>query len=395
VRISVDELEIVGVRSLTVELSTGVEADMFQAGIPNVGGEYTGLFVRPWEMQQTQAPTPAERKKLFDGQRCEVAISGEVCFRGFVDDARMEEIPTPGIEITGRDYTGLLLDEVVSPALATAVSNVTSSTAVSRIANAFGLTPKVDRTTRVWDENQAFAAGTSVWGVVAELAGKEGFDAYVTREKELVFRKRVMPSVISRTIVVPGENGDSPSERSTRGTVPIFPEELEFYTAKTMALGLKVRCTGYDPKANRSIVFTAESPLRNRPNYRVIEVPDRSLRTREQVSAKAWAELLRISKGLVTGRYRGPVDGKLRPGQAIEVRYQKAEGRRQNEEPLEGTYFVTKVKHQLTQDGEFTTEAEFASKPLAIGTVEVKEVERETEDKKQYTISPPGVGAYE
>ena len=373
-RVRVDDLEIVGVNSMRVELSTGIEANAFHVRIPNPRGEYTGMFVLPQEARQEPITDPKERSKLFDGRKAQIEIAGQVCFRGFCDDVRIEEIPLPSIELTGRDYTGLLIDEVVSPQLSAAVSNVTSSTAVTRIANAFKLTPKVEKTTKIWGENQAFAAGTPVWSVVAELAGKEGFDAYVTRDGELVFRKRVMPAVISKTIVVPALSGGARflgSPRNDSGGESAM--ELEFYTAKTMALGLKVRCTGHDPKANRSIVFTAESPLRNRPNYKVIEILDRTLRTRDLVSARAWAELLRISKGLVAGKWTGPVDGNLRPGDALAVKY---EGRRTGQEPLAGVYFVTKVTHNLAETGEFTTRAEFASKPLAMGTVE--EIQRAT-----------------
>jgi len=370
-------IEVVGVSSLYVELSTGLEADIFRARIPNPGGQYTGLFVTKGEMQQ-RALSAEERKKLFDGEQVDVEIAGEVCFRGLCDDARILAIPTPGIELTGRDFSARLIDETVSPQLSEAVSNVTSSVAVTRIANAFKLTPRVDRTTRVWGEQSAFGAGVSPWSVVAELAGKEGFDAYVTGGEggpELVFRKRVMPSTVARTITVPATEGSR--DQGIEGSS--VPEELEFYTAKTMGLGFKVRVVGHDPKRNQSIVFTAESPLRNRPNYRVLEVVDRSLQTRDQVSARAWAELLGVSKGLVTGRYRGAIDGGLRPGSEVEVRYE-GRGAGGEGEPLAGTYFVEKVRHQLSEQGEFTTEVEFASKPLASGTVE--EIERATEEEK-------------
>ena len=364
VRVRIDDKEVVGVSRLFVELSTGIEADCYRVRIPNPGREYTKDFTN------------------VDDRRVDIELAGKVCFRGYCDEPRATEIPEPALEIAGRDFTGLLIDEVVSPALAKAVSNVTSSAAVTKIARAFKLTPKVQTTTKVWGEYQAFGAGVSVWSVAADLAGREGFDAYVTAGDggrgtgdgggpELVFRKRVVPAEVSRIFWVPAlQGGVRREERGGRSGAVRDCMELDFCTAMKLALGLKVKVVGYDPKRNAPIVFMAEAPQRNRPKYKIIEIVDRSLATKALVAERARAELERISKNLVTGHWRGEVDGGLKPGQAIEARF---EGQR--DYPLNGVYFVTKVRHELTEDGEFTSECEFASKPLAEGKVE--EVRRE------------------
>jgi hypothetical protein len=350
VRVIVDRAEVRSPATLRVERSVGALADEFRVSIPNRGGEHTALF------------------RSTDGKRIDVELGGRVRFRGFCDEARFRALPEPSVELVGRDFSGLLIDEVVSDSLAQAISGGVASTAVTRIARAFGMTADADRTSRVL-RSEGFAPGTSVWAVVSELAEREGFDAYVTPERVLCFKRRVLPSRPSRVVFVPAARGGVAVPEGA-----VAPTSLEVYTAKTLALGLKVRVTGYDAARSRSISYTAESKKRNRPNYRVVEIVDRGLSTKAAVVARAVAALEEISKGLVTGSYSCAVDGELEPGQAIDLRFGDAAY-----SALGGVYFVTKVVDELGGDGSFTTDVEFASRPLVDAHTE--ELERATATK--------------
>ena len=375
VSVRVDNLRIEGVVALSVELIGDTTADQFQLTLGNESRQYTELF------------------KTTDGKQVGINIGGLVCFSGYVDEANFNYVPEATIELVGRDFSGLLIDETVSQALASAVEGVSASVAVTRIARAFKLTPKVDRTTRVWNESGGYSAGTSVWAVVADLAEKEAFDAWVTPERELVFKARVVPATASLTLAVPPATG-----RWTPPGGAIVPESLKFTTAKTLALGLKVRCIGYDPRRKRDIVYTAESALRNRSNYRVIELRDRSLVTKADVAARAQNALKGLSKDLTMGSFTCEVVGALRPGQAVDVVMPKGKGERGNgqgegergngkvgADPFEGRYILTKVRHELAEGGRFSTTGEFASRPLT--QIRTEEVERETEKGQKDNIT--------
>lgn len=314
-----------------IERSAGAEADVFEARIPNVGQRYT------------------EQLRDTDGKRVDIKLAGAVRFAGFMDSADFDVVPGAMVTLAGRDYTGILIDETMSAALAKKLRGQTASGAVGIIAREYGLTASAEATTRRYGESRAFSDGVPVWEAVRDMAEREGFDAYVTAAKVLVFKKRAVAPSPSLVLFVPPEHGPF----STTGTLPV---DLRFYQDKTLSLGLKVKAIGYDEKKKRRIVYTAESRLRNRPNYKLVEVVDYTLASKAEVRARAEAELTRISIGLVTGEATVAVADKLEPGQSVEV---------QNVPSFDGLYYVERVTHEWGPQQEFVTRVAFASKPLA------------------------------
>lgn len=344
---------ITRVADILVDRANGFDADTFQAAVPNIGHEYTGAF------------------KDTDGKRVEVEIEGAVRFTGMCDAARFKLLPAPLVEIEGRDFTSLLIDECMSASLAAKLQGKTASGVASAIAKAYGLTCTPTATTKHYGEYSAFAEGVSPWEVLKDLATKEGFEAFVTPAKDLVFRKRVVPSETARVYYVP------PATGRYRATGQV-PEMLELYQDKLLSLALKVKVIGFDPKRkpNHRIVYTAESKKRNRPNFKLIEIVDYSLTTPSAVQARAVAELERISLGLITGELSVPVDAALEPGQAISVTGPGAG-------PLADRYFVSRVRHGRNRLGAFTSAVSFASKPL----VEARDMEVEKEPEAKWSLN--------
>lgn len=345
------DLVVEKVRSLRVERTSGLEADIFAFSIPNKNQEYTQAF------------------KSTSGKRVEIRINGQVKFTGFCDSATFQVIPEPLLEVEGRDWTGIAIDEVMTAELAAKLQGKTASGVAIVIAKHLGWTYDVDATTEVYGEYKAFAEGVSLWEAMRDLALKEAFDAYVTPEKKLVFKPRVLPAVATRIYAVPAPSGAFSANAQV-------PTALSFYQDKTLTLALKVKVIGYDAKAKRRIAYTAESKLRNRPNYRLIEIVDYTLQSAGEVRSRAMAELTQISKGLVAGELLVPVDEGLEPGQAIQI---------SGAGPFSDKYYVTAVVHQQDEAGEFATGARFASKPL----MESREMEIEQEPELK-TVPQPG-----
>lgn len=334
VKVLLDRLEIARVHRLRVERTTGLEADVFEAAVANPAQEYTAAF------------------RETEGKRVELRIRGAVSFTGFCDSAGFPMVPRTLVTVEGRDWTGIAIDEVMDEGLAARLRGKTASQVSAAIAEHFGWASDVDATTRVYGDYKAFVEGLSAWEVIRDLAGKEGFDAYVTPEKVLVFKRRSLPEAASRVFAAPPAPGRNPEGQ--------VPSSLEFFQDKTLTLALKVKVIGYDEQAKRRVVYTAESKLRNRPNYRLVTITDLALRSKAEVRARAEAELVAVSKDLTTGELVVPVDEELAPGQAIAVR---GCGRKEDG-GFDDRYFVTSVVHQQEPDGEFTSSVRFASKPL-------------------------------
>ena len=96
-----------------------------------------------------------------------------------------------------------------------------------------------------------------------------------------------------------------------------------------------------------------------------------------------------LSKDLTTGSFTCGVVGRLRPGQAVDVSIPHGPTRtgtdghgQSGADPFEGRYILTKVRHELAEDGRFTSTGEFATRPLT--QVRTEEVERETADKRKF-----------
>lgn len=329
ISIALDDKEITRVRRLSVTKNVAAEADMFEFEIENSHDRYTKIF------HETQ------------GDLIEVKIDGLVCFAGFVDTADFRYFPEETITVAGRDYTGLLIDEIVSKVLALRFASKTASQIVEQVAKYYGYTSAAQRTSAVYLEEKLYAEGTAVWEVIRTLAEKEGYDAWVTKDKVIVFKKREMPTDVRRVLSLESKDG-------------VVPNLLEISQDKTLSLSLKVRVIGYDPKAKVKLCYTAESSKRTRSTYKIATVRDFTLKNKAEVKARAEALLRDYSKDLTVGNIRIPVDPEIEPGDAIDIKGIE----------LAGRYFVTDVLHNLDTAG-FTTEVRFASKVLT----EVKTVE--------------------
>ncbi|MCX7731629.1 MAG: hypothetical protein N2248_00465 [candidate division WOR-3 bacterium] len=337
IKISIDRTEITRVSYLRVERTVGYEADYFSLSLPNIGGKFTALF----------ADT--------EGKKVQISINQPVVFTGFCDSADFSFIPKPEISIRGRDLTGILIDETITPELSSQLKSLTASEIVQKIAQKFGFSCDVDRTTKIWSEENLFPDNTSVWAALVQLAQKEAFDLYCTPKPEIVFKKRSYPNTISRSYSIPPPEGEFLAPSSL-----LIPQSLAISQDKTLALALKVKVIGYDPKRKQRIVYTAESRLRNRPHYKLIEIIDHSLNTKDLVKTQAQNLLTQISKNLLTGTLTVPLDPELNPGLAISLQFLGNQ-----DQTFAGNYIITQVTHEINFDGSATSEISFASRPLA------------------------------
>jgi len=323
IRILLDDKEITKVQSLHIEKNTQSEANIFNFKIENGSDRYTDIFYQTI------------------GELIEVGISGIVCFRGFVDNAGFTYYPQQMIDIAGRDYTGILIDEIVTSDMAIRFSGKTSSQIVKIIADHYKFETDLQATGNTYLEDKIYAGGSSAWDVIRGLAEKEGVDSYVTKDKKLVFKKREIPAQIKRVYALKPDEG-------------IVPASLNIEQDKTLSSALKVRVISYDPKAKEKIVSTAESSDRKRANYKIVTVHDNTLKSKKEAAARAEALLRQYSKELVTGSLSAPLDPGVDEGDGIEIKGIK----------LAGKYYVTDVIHDYGVAGK-TTEVRFASKVLS------------------------------
>ncbi len=347
--IFIDQTEITKVSYLRIERTIGYEADIFEFSLPNLKGEWTSLFANT------------------EGKKVQIKIEKSLIFTGFCDSAEFQYLPEPQITLKGRDWTGILIDETITPEMSGELKNLTASQIIQKIARKFGFGARTDPTTKVWSDENLFPDGTSVWSALVQLAEKEAYDLYCTPEKEIVFKKRTLPTLITRTYSIP------PPQGYYHPYGLIIPSSLVIYQDKTLALSLKVKVIGYDPKRKQRIVYTAESRLRNRPNYKLIEIIDHSLTTKDLVKTRAQNLLTQFSKNLLTGTIITEIDPELSPGMAISLQFLGAQ-----DQTFASTYIITRVIHQQDLQGAFTTEIEFASRPLA-----------ESRDMEVQEIKPP------
>ena len=108
------------------------------------------------------------------------AGNSSLILTGQVDDIVIEDGPPGTITLTGRDQTAVLVDNKT----ANHYPNMTSSQAVTLIAQQFGFKPMVTATTTPIGkyESNTHAAMTSAicyWDFITFLAQQENFDAYV------------------------------------------------------------------------------------------------------------------------------------------------------------------------------------------------------------------------
>lgn len=350
VKISVDDLAIGLVASLSVRLSTRPEADSYQATFPNEDDRYTGL------LKDTQ------------GRTVRVAIEGDVKLSGICDSATFGYGPGV-IEIAGRDWAGVLVDEVAPESLLGRLKGKRSHEGLRLIASEYGFGLAADTGSWTFPEEQGQQAGTRVWEIVRNYAEMEGFDVWVDPQRVIQFHARTVPGSASRVYRV---GGAGPGIR---------PIAVSLAQDKTLSLALKVRVIGYDSDRGRRIVYTAESPLRNRPNYKLIEVPDYSLTTDAAVRRRAEVLLAAYSMGLVTGEVVVPWSDAPARREAIELVGCAWADR----------YYVVGLSYELSPGGR-VARVSFANRALAYGRdmeIERAAVEKTPKEREQKMFPLP------
>jgi len=367
--------EISACARLSVKLSNSNRPGRLELSIPNVAGKYNSVFRVPDPADKSRLKdSPGKRISLFLSLSSPSAVSRQPSaptFTGFSDSTRFS-YRQGIISLDGPDWSGILCDDMMSPDLAARMKGRTASSIVSLVAKQYGFAADVDATTKVWSDDNAFPDNTSIWSVLCDLATKEGFDLYcrpstlstASIPSILVFKKRSLPTSVIRTYHVPCPGGDMThsssngivSQAGTRG----FPVLPDFEQDDNLSLALKVKVIGYDQKRKQRITFTAESPQRNRPNYKLIEIVDHSLGTKDLVRRRAETALTDVSKNLLVGELELPIDPELAPGQAIAFIFDGDQ-----DKSFEGKYLITDVEHSIIDSGLSTTTLTFASKPLA------------------------------
>jgi hypothetical protein len=343
IKILLDDKTITRARRLHVHLSAEPCADDFEFELDNTADQYTSHFVNTKgqklaiSIAKNQSPSASSAPS---------AVQYLNVFNGLCDSIDFKYHPEQVISAQGRDYTGLLIDEIITPSLAEKFSGKSASQIVSIIAREYGFTADATSTKSTDLDDKLYTPGTHVWAVVVELAKKCSFDCFVTKDRVISFKSRKESTDIKRTYSLSVLSAVNSSNL-------LHPSNLEFSKDLTDSLALKVEIIGYDTKRKERISYIAESPLRNRDNYKIISETHLELKTSADVKLCAENKLKEYSKDLITGSCIIPIDPELEPSDCIQF---KNGG-------FAGTYYLTDVTHDCDKSGEITT-LQFASKVL-------------------------------
>ena len=105
-------------------------------------------------------------------------------FTGRIDGVKPKFGNSMTVQIIGRDYSAPMIDTEYSVAYA----ERTSSQIAAMLAQKYGLTPWITKTTVIVEKE--LQADKKEWEVLQALADREGFVCYVTKNKELYFGPR-------------------------------------------------------------------------------------------------------------------------------------------------------------------------------------------------------------
>jgi len=212
-----------------------------------------------WDMKKWDSYDPTSVVKVYFGLLQQGQLATEVptvgnsslILTGQVDDIVMEAGPPGTITITGRDQTAVLVDTKT----ANHYLNMTSSEAVTSIAQQFGFTPKVTKTTtpigKYFNNNYSALTGSiAYWDFIIFLAQQEEFDAYL--ENGVLYFGPVEADNDPTPWVFYMQA--DPSGRPTNGNV----KTMQLHRSPSISKDITVTVISHDSQNDRTIIASAD-----------------------------------------------------------------------------------------------------------------------------------------
>ncbi len=314
VKIFLDEYQLEKVTSLEIVKNWGYDADEFSFQVPLTENVFDRI-----------ARAKGEEVKIF--------LEDRKVFSGIIDTAEFVYSDSGEIiDVTGRDWTAILQDTTADKDLVNDAKGKTASEIVKMIADKAKIKYSIQKTSKTYDE-RSFSAGSALWDIVVALARMEGFNAYVTSDKVLVFRKPLRKGI-----------KEVFSWKTGEGRQPL---RLTIDQDKTLSLSLKVIVIGWDPQQKKEIESDpAESPLKQRPGYKTIVVQNMSIKSKEEANYYARKLLEFYSRNYVRGELEIPLAPDFEVEDLIEL---KGVG------DFSGVYYVEEIRHRYDITGNITT----------------------------------------
>jgi phage protein D len=278
-----------------------------------------------WIDDDRFAPGTGLAVKVGYGKSLDPVFDGEIVGLGFALNAGEPGVMT--IEAYNRLHR---LGRGRPPPATPSEANSTYGNLVTKIAERYGLTPKVQRGAADEPNDAVNQQNESDLQFIGELAGEIGYEFFVDG-KNLVFRKQVAPTTAAVTL--------SASDLL----------ELSGHIDASSQIAA-VEGSGFDRDRNEALAFKATNPDSFDKAYGNVDVTialPLGVDHKEQLQARIEAELLRIRNSYlaVTATCFGRSD--VKAGMMIAI---KGIARR-----FDGNYAVTAVAHSFSQSAGFRT----------------------------------------
>jgi phage protein D len=266
------------------------------------------------------------------------------CFAGRIDAVK-PKFGEDGETLTlmCRDYARSLIDTEYSVAYA----ERTASQIAEMLAKKYGLTPQVKTTTDILSRD-LFQQATE-WEVLQELAKREGYVCYVTKDKKLVFAPRT-------------EDAEIVARYIWKKNVP----RAEFDDS---CVGVVNKVTVRHWTNKQKIEASAQDDFLIRQMGRVVErvFHDAQVKTAAQAQEKARKRLKELARPVVTGELTVVGDPVLSAEKRVIL---EGFGR------FSGTYYIERATHRFGPDG-YTTD-------LAVTNVRPEDAQQYRQDLYNY-----------
>ena len=339
VKIKISDFDIRGCTSLDITRNLSVDADTLSVSIPNPEGRYSSWLS---EMASEKRTVTVWVDKLRR-------------FHGIIDSVNITMDRQGGqiFSIEARDYTAKLMEMPIPKGLRSKCKGLSASQIICKIGAELGVLVNAEATTRVWPGSWIWKEGATVWGVIKELALKEGFLAYVDHYQQvaiqienpavIVFRAKKGTEVVSQMFFdVAGKGMGIPVED--------FTIDLD----KSEAIS-KVTVVTYDPARAKAIRATAKAENASK-DAAEITITDGSLKDKNLAKERAERELRARSKVKVSGSFTHPYFIAINPEDRIQL-INAGDG-------IDGVYYVIEVSDGLSKQGaktaiKFDTELEY------------------------------------
>lgn len=333
-RLRISDMEITGVEDLTIVRNVSTEADTLSATIPNPEGKYSEYLL-----------------SLAADKRGVKAYVGTLKrFEGLIDGIGVARGRQGGftIQLAARDFTAKLMEMPIPKGLRGKCKGLSASQIIMMIGKELGVLVNTDPTTRIWPNSWVWKEGATVWGVIKELALKEGYLAYVDHYQAsdseivnppvIIFRERKGSEVAAEL------NFDV---KGTGAGKPVKNFSVDIDKGEAIA---KVTVISYSPEKAKKLKSTAKADGAPEDAPEII-IEDGTLKDEQLVKARAEQELKRRMQGKSTGQLEMNYFTAVNPEDRVTITGAGI--------GIDGTYYVTEVEDRYSKSGGSTTTIRF------------------------------------